>query len=207
MNNQNTASPTTTRPIRSPVSAYGALNQDVAQLKEMFAEFKKDAEFNRACLMSPVFPTLDTFDNEIFRGVRKEIVAVNEARNVAPATIVNPNLHGSRDIDFLVDEVVQYRIDKGSTSYPSDRIRIQGLINLSLKNSVAIEERNYTLESPMVQEMYRAMKKMVLPFHTAFMKEYWETQGVDNSDVVLPNWKPYAQLWPYLVPLQEQLGK
>ncbi|CEP16797.1 hypothetical protein [Parasitella parasitica] len=81
MNNQNTASPTTTRPIRTPVSAYGALNQDVAQLKEMFAEFKKDAEFNRACLMSlikqlsPVFPTLDTFDNEIFRGVRKEIVA------------------------------------------------------------------------------------------------------------------------------------
>ncbi|CEP09478.1 hypothetical protein [Parasitella parasitica] len=175
MNNQNTASPTTKRPIRTPVSAYRALNQDVAQLKEMFAEFKKDAEFNRACLMSlikqlsPVFLTLDTFDNEIFSGVRKEIVALNEARNVAPATIVNPNQHGSRDIDFLLP------------------IRIQGLINLLLKNSVSIEERNYTLESPMVQEIYRAMKKIVLPFHTAFMKEYWETQGVDTSGV-LPNW-------------------
>ncbi|CEP10239.1 hypothetical protein [Parasitella parasitica] len=82
MNNQNTDSPTTTKPIRTLVSAYSALNQDVAQLKEMFAEFKKDAEFNRACLMSlieqlsPVFPTLHTFDNEIFLGVRKEIVAV-----------------------------------------------------------------------------------------------------------------------------------
>jgi hypothetical protein len=115
------------------------------------------------------------------------IISINQARGLAPATIVNPNLHGPRDIDFLVDEVVQYRINNGLATYPSDRLRLQGLINLSLKNSVSEEERNYTMESPMVQEMYRAMKKMVLPFHTAFMEEYWATQGGDASGA-LPNW-------------------
>jgi hypothetical protein len=80
MNTQTSSAPTTARPIRTPVSTYGALHQDVAELKKMFAEFKKDSEFNRSCLMtlikqlSPIFPTIDTFNNEVFRGIRREII-------------------------------------------------------------------------------------------------------------------------------------
>ena len=110
-----------------------------------------------------------------------------QARGVASASIVNPNLHGVRNIDLLVPEVVEYRTEKGLTTYPSDRIRLQGLINLTLKNSINLEERSYTLESPMVKAMYKGMKKMVLPFHTALIAEHFSLSG-GNADDGVPMW-------------------
>ena len=83
------------------------------------------------------------------------IYSLQEARGVASASIVNPNLHGVRNIDLFVPEVVEYCTEKGLTTYSSDRIRLQGLINLTLKNSTNWEERNYTLESPIVKAMYK----------------------------------------------------
>lgn len=69
------------RAIQTPVSVYAAIRQDVADLKDLVVDLKAESDYNRQCIitlmkaLAPIFPTIDTFDNGHFRGIRKEIIA------------------------------------------------------------------------------------------------------------------------------------
>ena len=69
---------TTTRAIRTLVSPYDNIRQEVSELKTLVVALKEEVEFNRACTinllkaLSPIFPSIDTFDHEVFRGIRRD---------------------------------------------------------------------------------------------------------------------------------------
>ncbi|KAL9537032.1 hypothetical protein MBANPS3_012146 [Mucor bainieri] len=89
------------RAIRTPISPYEAIRQEMVELQASIAELKAGSRLD-------LFPPVQPLNNGVFGSETDAGMLIATARSVAPASVVNPNLRGDREIDLVVLEINTY---------------------------------------------------------------------------------------------------